>query len=73
MARVTATENTVTWSQFEQVHRDWSYNDFSLKFDRARYDAALAQVELAAPRRAAHDSCAPHTDFAVLEPNWAQH
>ena len=51
MARVTATEDTVTWSQFEQVHRGWSYDDFSLMFDRAQYDAALADVELDEARR----------------------
>lgn len=45
MARVTATEKTVTWSQFEQVHRDWRYDDFSLMFDRWQYEAALAKVE----------------------------
>ncbi len=41
----------MTWSQFEQVDRDWSYDGFSLMFDRAQYDAALAEVELDEARR----------------------
>jgi hypothetical protein len=44
MARVTITDETVTWSDFEQVHRQWDYGGFTLTFDRAQFDTALAKV-----------------------------
>ena len=40
--RITLAENTVTWSDFEQVHRDWDYSVLgTLVFDRRQYESEL--------------------------------
>jgi len=44
MAHVTKTSDMVIWTAFEQVHRDWQYDDFSLTFDRDQYESALAEL-----------------------------
>jgi hypothetical protein len=44
MARVTKTSDRVIWTDFEQVHRDWQHDDFSLRFDRDQYERALAEL-----------------------------
>jgi hypothetical protein len=49
MARVEVEGETVVWRDFQQPHRDaWSYGDFGpLRFERAQYEAALADAERA--------------------------
>jgi hypothetical protein len=52
MARVELSETEVRWSDFEQPHRRdrWSYDGFGpIVFDRAQYEAALADAEDSAP------------------------
>jgi hypothetical protein len=46
MARVTVTDETVTWDDFEQPTRpDWDYEDFGpFTFDRTQYERALMEV-----------------------------
>jgi len=44
MARVVTTPETVTWTEFEQVHRDWDYGGLVLTFDRRQYERALAAI-----------------------------
>jgi hypothetical protein len=46
MARVTKSDTEVTWTDFEQVHRDWSYK-LSFTFDREQYESALAHLAAA--------------------------
>jgi hypothetical protein len=51
-ARITVTENTVTWSEFENYHRSgsnkfnaWSYKNLGpFVFDRRKYERQLATV-----------------------------
>ena len=47
MARVTVTDETVTWEEFEQPTRpDWDYEDFGpFTFDRAQYEQALMAID----------------------------
>ena len=40
LARITVGEDRVVWSDFEQFHRDWTY-DLRFEFDRAEYEAQL--------------------------------
>jgi hypothetical protein len=46
MARITVTDETVTWDEFEQPTRpDWDYDDFGpFTFDRAQYERALMAI-----------------------------
>lgn len=45
VCRMTFSENTVAWSDFEQVHRDWDYTELgTLVFDRKAYEAQFAQL-----------------------------
>ncbi len=45
VCRMTFTENTVTWSDFEQVHRDWNYSKLgTFIFDRKSYDEQFMQL-----------------------------
>ncbi len=42
VGRITVTDRTVTWDEFEQVHRDWDYDALgTFVFDRRQYDAEL--------------------------------
>lgn len=42
LARITLTQTTVTWSDFQQFHRDWwTYNLGSFIFDRQDYELQL--------------------------------
>jgi hypothetical protein len=42
VGRITVTDQTVTWGEFEQVHRDWSYAALgTFVFDRRQYEAEL--------------------------------
>lgn len=42
MAAVTVTDDEVTWTDFEQVHRrDWDYGQLAFVFERGQYEAAL--------------------------------
>jgi hypothetical protein len=52
MARVEVADDTVTWTDFEQPHREnWNYGGFSLAFDRRQYEDALKSVESRPPWR----------------------
>ncbi|HEY1237004.1 MAG TPA: hypothetical protein VGE91_01610 [Solirubrobacterales bacterium] len=46
MARITVTDETVTWEDFEQPTRpDWEYDGFGpFRFDRAQYERALMEI-----------------------------
>lgn len=45
VCRINFSENTVTWSDFEQVHRDWDYSELgTLVFDRKNYEAQFNQL-----------------------------
>jgi hypothetical protein len=46
MARITVTDETVTWEDFEQPTRpDWNYEGFGpFRFDRAQYERALMAI-----------------------------
>jgi hypothetical protein len=46
MARVTVTDETVTWDEFEQPTRpDWDYDEFGpFTFDRSEYERALMAI-----------------------------
>ena len=45
MARIETTDDTVTWSDFEQPHRDeWRYDELRFVFNRDQYEAALAEI-----------------------------
>jgi hypothetical protein len=46
MARITVTDQTVTWDDFEQPTRpDWNYEGFGpFSFDRAQYERALMAI-----------------------------
>ena len=46
MARITVTDQTVTWDDFEQPTRpDWDYEGFGpFSFDRAQYERALMAI-----------------------------
>ena len=46
MARITVTDQTVTWDDFEQPTRpDWDYKGFGpFSFDRAQYERALMAI-----------------------------
>ena len=42
VGRITVTDRTVTWDEFEQVHRDWDYAALgTFVFDRRQYEAEL--------------------------------
>ncbi|MGD1919742.1 MAG: hypothetical protein ACFCAD_13130 [Pleurocapsa sp.] len=41
LAKITLTENTVTWSDFQNFHRDWWQYNLSFTFDRQQYEAGL--------------------------------
>lgn len=44
LAKVTLTEKTVTWSDFNQFHRDeWQYN-LNFTFDRKQYESQLNKI-----------------------------
>jgi hypothetical protein len=47
MARVTVTEDTITWADFEQPTRpEWDYDGFGpFTFDRGQYERALMAIE----------------------------
>jgi hypothetical protein len=47
MARITVTHDTVSWSDFLQPHRkgSWRYDGVMFTFDRAQYEAGLAEIE----------------------------
>lgn len=47
MARVTVTDETVIWEEFEQPTRpDWDYDGFGpFTFDRAQYEQALMAID----------------------------
>jgi hypothetical protein len=47
MARITVTDETVTWDDFEQPTRpSWDYDDFGpFTFDRAQYERALMAID----------------------------
>lgn len=42
LVRITLLDEVVIWSDFEQFHRDWSYDLGPFVFDRAAYERALA-------------------------------
>jgi hypothetical protein len=46
LARVTVTEDTVTWDEFEQPTRpDWDYEGFGpFTFSRSQYESALFEI-----------------------------
>lgn len=45
LARVTITDDTVTWDEFEQPTRpDWDYDGFGFTFARSEYEQALLQM-----------------------------
>ncbi|HKH23013.1 MAG TPA: hypothetical protein VKA88_05280 [Solirubrobacterales bacterium] len=46
LARITVTDDTVTWQDFEQPQReDWDYSDLGpFTFDRAQYERALFEL-----------------------------
>ena len=41
LAKITVDEATVTWSDFIQFHRDWTYDLGPFVFDRREYEAQL--------------------------------
>ncbi len=44
VCRMTFYDTTVTWSDFEQVHRDWDYSELlTLEFDRMQYEDQFDQ------------------------------
>jgi hypothetical protein len=47
MARITVTDDTVTWDEFEQPTRPgWDYDGFGpFTFDRAQYEQALMAID----------------------------
>lgn len=45
LARVEVLDEHVTWSDFEQSHRDWRYDLGPFVFPRVAYEAALAPPE----------------------------
>jgi hypothetical protein len=47
MARITVTDDTVSWEDFEQPTRpDWSYEGFGpFTFERAQYERALMAID----------------------------
>jgi hypothetical protein len=47
LARVTVTDDTVTWDEFEQPTRpDWDYEGFGpFEFERAQYERALMAID----------------------------
>lgn len=50
-ARIVATTDSVTWTDFQQPHRsEWSYAGFGpFVFERAQYEAALARAAAVHP------------------------
>ena len=42
LARITVEDDRVTWSDFEQFHRDWRYDLGPFVFERAAYEHQLA-------------------------------
>ena len=45
MATVTLTDDEVTWTDFEQVHRGgWDYGQLAFVFERGQYGAALIEL-----------------------------
>ena len=41
LAKITLADTTVTWSDFQNFHRDWWEYDLSFTFDRQEYEAGL--------------------------------
>ena len=42
VGRITVTDRTVTWGEFEQVHRNWNYDSLgTFVFDRRQYETEL--------------------------------
>jgi hypothetical protein len=42
VCRISVSEQTVTWSDFEQVHRQWDYSELgTFVFDRRQYESEL--------------------------------
>ncbi len=45
VCRMTFSENTVTWTDFEQVHRGWDYSELgTLVFDRKAYEDQFSRI-----------------------------
>jgi hypothetical protein len=53
LARITSGDREVQWSEFEQPHRpEWRFDGFGpFVFDRAQYDAAIAEAVRRTGRR----------------------
>lgn len=41
LATIAVDEDRVTWTNFQQFHRDWSYGDLTFTFDRRQYNEAF--------------------------------
>jgi hypothetical protein len=41
LATITVRSDTMTWSDFQQFHRDWEYKTLRFVFDRTQYAAAF--------------------------------
>lgn len=45
VCRIEFSDSTVTWSDFEQIHRDWDYSELGkFVFDRKSYEEQFAQI-----------------------------
>lgn len=49
LARIEVRTDVVVWSDFEQFHRDWTYDLGPFAFDRNQYEAVLESLSCAEP------------------------